>query len=99
MNIQAMMKQAQKLQSDMLNEKQQLDKELFPGKYNFIELEMNGKKEIVKFKIDKEVFNSDEDLEMLEDMITVAVNETIKKINVETDKRMSKYGSGLSGLL
>ena len=34
-----------------------------------------------------------EDLEMLEDMIMVAVNEAMKKIDSETEKKMGKFGN------
>ena len=98
MNIQAMMKQAKQLQQNMLNEKEKIDNELFPGKYSFVEIEMNGKKEITKLSIDKEAIESDDDWEMLQDAIIVAVNSTIKKIDEETEKRMSKYSAGLPGM-
>lgn len=99
MNIQAMMKQAQKLQQDMLKSKEEIDAKIFPGKYSAVEVEVNGKKELVKVTIDKAFKLEEGDLEMLEDIIVLAVNDALKKVDVETESKMGKYGSGLSGLI
>lgn len=97
MNIQAMMKQAQKLQSDMLKEKEKIDSMEFEGKSSLVTVVMNGKKEVKKVDIQMEDFDSS-DKEMLEDMILVAVNDAIKKIDKETENKMGKYTNGLPGL-
>ena len=100
MNIQAMMKQAQKLQQDMMKTKEEINQKIFPGKYSSVEVEVNGKKELLKVTIDRDMeVNGKEDIEILEDMIVVAVNDALKKVDQETEEKMSKYGSGLSGLL
>lgn len=99
MNIQAMMKQAQKLQQDMMKAKAEIDTKIFPGKYSFVEVEVNGKKELLKVTIDKEVSLEKDDLEMLQDIIVLAVNDALKKVDVEVENKMGKYGSGLSGLM
>jgi len=52
MNIQAMMKQAQKMQKDMMNSKEEIDNMTFEGKSSFVTVEMKGTKEITKVKID-----------------------------------------------
>ena len=41
---------------------------------------------------------SKDDIEMLEDMIMLAVNENVKNINKETEQKMGKFG-GVAGLL
>lgn len=100
MNIQAMMKQAQKLQQDMMKTKEEINQKIFPGKYSSVEVEVNGKKELLKVTIDRDMeVNGKEDIEILEDMIVVAVNDALKKVDQETEEKMGKYGSGLSGLL
>jgi DNA-binding YbaB/EbfC family protein len=99
MNIQAMMKQAQKLQQEMMNTKEEIDKKIFPGKYSVVEVEVNGKKELIKVKIDNSFKLDEGDFEMLEDMIVLAVNDALKKVDVEIENKMGKYGSGLSGLM
>jgi DNA-binding YbaB/EbfC family protein len=99
MNIQAMMKQAQKLQQEMINTKEEIDAKIFPGKYSVVEVEVNGKKELQKVKIDRGFKLDGEDFEMLEDMIVLAVNDAMKKVDAEIENKMGKYGSGLSGLM
>lgn len=98
MNIQAMMKQAQKLQQDMMKTKGEIDVKIFPGKYSFASVEVNGKKELLKVNIDKNIDLTKEDIEMLEDILVLAVNDALKKVDVELESKMGKYGSGMSGL-
>ena len=97
MNIQAMMKQAQKLQADMMKEKQAIDDMVFEGKSSLVTITMNGKKEVTKVSFDVEQIEAD-DKEMLEDMIMIAVNDAIKKIDKETEQKMGKYTQGLPGI-
>ncbi len=97
MNIQAMMKQAQKLQKDMMNAKTEIDNKIYEGKSSFVTVQVKGTKEIVKVKIDSENLEKDE-IEMLEDMILVAVNEANKKIDAETEEKLGKYTKGMPGL-
>jgi len=97
MNMQAMLKQAQKLQKDMMKQKDEIDNMEFKGKSSFVTITMKGTKEITKVKIETEKIESDE-IEMLEDMIQVAVNEAIKKVDEETEKKMGKYTKGMPGL-
>lgn len=97
MNIQAMMKQAQKLQKDMMNAKEEIDKTEFTASSSFVKVRANGKREILEVKIDSESLEK-EDIEMLEDMILVAVNDIMKQIEKETEKKLGKYTQGMPGL-
>ncbi len=97
MNIQAMMKQAQKLQKDMMSAKEEIDNQTFEGTSSIVKVKVNGKKELLEVKITDTELTSD-DLEMLEDMIVVAVNDAMKKVDQETDKKMGKYTQGMPGL-
>ncbi len=97
MNIQAMMKQAQKMQKDMMNAKEEIDNSVFEGKSSFVTVEMKGNKKLTKVKIDTNNIESDE-IEMLEDMILVAVNEASKKVDEMTEQKMGKYTQGMPGL-
>ena len=97
MNMQAMMQQAQKLQRDMMKAKNEIDEKKFTSTQGFLTIEMKGNKEVTSVKIDKE--NLDKyDIEMLEDLISLAVNDNVKKIEKETESKMGKFG-GLSGLM
>ncbi len=97
MNIQAMMKQAQKLQNEMLNEKKAIDEKIFEGKSSFVTVKVKGTKEVIEVKIDAENLEKD-DIEMLQDMILVAINEANHQVDLETEQKMGKYTKGMPGL-
>ncbi len=97
MNIQAMMKQAQKLQNDMLKEKKEIDEKTFEGKSSLVTVKVKGTKEVVEVKIDAEKLDKD-DIEMLQDMILVAINDANHQIDNETEQKMGKYTKGMPGL-
>ena len=93
MNIQAMMKQAQKLQKDMMNVKDEIDFTEFTGESSLVKVTVKGTKEVVKVEIDKSNSLDSDDIEMLEDMILVAINEANKKVDEMTEKKMGKFGN------
>ena len=97
MNIQAMMKQAQKLQKEMTETKSKIDEMKFTGKSSIVTVTVNGKKEVTKVKIDSNQFDGD-DIEMLEDMIMIAVNDAMKQVDQEIENKMGKYTQGMPGL-
>ncbi len=96
MNIQAMMKQAQKLQKDMMEAKSQIDETVFEGSSSIVTVQVKGTKELISVNITETV--DLEDKEMLEDMIVVAVNDAMKKIDKATEEKMGKYTQGMPGL-
>ncbi len=97
MNIQAMMKQAQKLQKDMMSEKEKIDNEIFEGKSSLVTVKVKGTKEIVEIKIEQQTIEEDE-IELLQDMLVVALNDAMKKIDKSTEENLGKYTKGLPGL-
>lgn len=97
MNIQAMMKQAQKLQKDMMTAKEEIDKTEFEAKSSFVTVKANGKREILSIKINTDLIEKD-DIEMLEDMVLVAMNDIMKQIEKTTENKMGKYTQGMPGL-
>ena len=97
MNIQAMMKQAQKLQKDMMNEKEKIDKTEYTGSSSFVTVIMMGDKTIKEIKIDSDNLDKDE-IEMLQDMLVVAINQAMKQIDEDTNKKLGKYTQGMPGL-
>jgi hypothetical protein len=97
MNIQAMMKQAQKLQKDMMEEKSKIDEKIFEGKSSIVTVKLKGTKEVIEVKIDSENIEADE-IEMLQDMIVVAINDAMKQIDKETEQKMGKFTQGMPGL-
>ncbi len=97
MNIQAMMKQAQKLQKDMMLAKEEIDNAEFKGVASFVTVTMKGSKEVISVNIDNKDINGD-DIELLEDMIVVAINDAIRQIDAVTEEKMGKYTQGMPGL-
>ena len=97
MNIQAMMKQAQKMQKDMMDAKKQIDETTFEVTKSFVTITAKGTKKIESIKIDVESLDKDE-IEMVQDLIQVAVNEFMDKIDKEVESKMGKYTQGMPGL-
>ena len=93
MNIQAMMKQAQKLQSDMMKAKDEIDKMDFSSTNGLVTVKINGKKEIIDVKIESDSDFSSDDLEMLQDMIVIAVNDAMKQVDKVTEEKMGRFSS------
>lgn len=98
MNMQAMLRQAQSLQKDMMKAQEEINKTTFVGENGLVKVTLNGTKKLEKIEIQKDDDFSKDDLEMLEDMILVAVNEAISKIEKMTEEKMGKYTKGIPGL-
>ena len=97
MNIQAMMKQAQKLQKEMLEEKGKIDAMQFEATSSFVTVKMTGDKKVSEVIINMETLEK-EDIEILQDLIVVATKDCLKQIDAETEKKMGKYTQGMPGL-
>ena len=96
MNIQALMKQAQTLQKDMMKTKEEIDNMTFTGTSSFVSVTVKGNKEVAKVTIDNDDITSD-DKEMIEDMLVVALNDAFKQIDKVTEQKMGKYRSMMPG--
>ena len=97
MNMQAMLKQAQQLQKKMMDDKKAIDEKIFEGKSSLVTVTMTGDKKTKSVKINADDLNLD-DIEMLEDMIMLAFNDVMAKIDKETEDKMGKYTQGMPGL-
>ena len=98
MNMQSMMAQAQRMQRDIQKKKDEINAKLFPGKYEFVEVTLNGKKEMVRCKINKESLDAS-DMELLEDFIVLATKNAIQQIDQEIQAKMGQYAGMLDGLM
>lgn len=98
MNMQALMRQAQNLQKDMLKTKEEIDKQEFTSTSSFVTVKVNGKKEIINIKITPDEDFEVNDMEMLEEMIQVAINDAFKQVDKETEKKMGKYSNMMPGM-
>ena len=92
MNIQALMKQAQSLQKDMMKAKEEIDNTLFTGSNSFVTVKVNGKKKVIDIKIDTDSVDKD-DIEMLQDILMVALNNAFSEVDKVTEQKMSKYAN------
>ena len=94
-NMNAMLKQAQKMQEDMAALQEELDAREYDVKAGggMVEVKINGKREILSVNIKPEIVDPD-DVETLEDIIVAAVNEAIKRVDSTNEAEMSKVTSG-----
>ena len=97
MNMQAMLKQAQKLQKDMMKAQEEVYGMIFEGKSSFVTVKVNGKKDLLEVIIDSDGLDKDE-IEMLQDMIVVAINDAFKKVDKATEDKLGSYTKGMPGL-
>lgn len=91
MNLQQMMKQAQKMQEQMAKEMEALHVDATAGG-GIVKVEMNGNKEVLAVKIDPEAAS---DIEMLQDLIIAAINECGRKVD---ETMQNKLGGALGGM-
>ena len=96
MNMQAMLKQAQKMQRDMQKAQEEINNTEFTGKSELVSVKMMGDRNVKEVKILGEELEKD-DIEVLEDMILIAVNDALKQIDKVTEQKMSVYTKGLPG--
>ena len=98
MNMQNMINQVNKMKKEMMKEKEIIDQKTFISKNSGILVEMKGTKELKKVEI---LFDEikNEDKEMLEDMILVAINDVINQIENEINEKLGKYTQGMSGII
>lgn len=90
-NMQAMMKQAQQMQQRMQEEVARIRVEAGAGGEMVI-VTMDGHKNVLGVKIDPEVAG---DVEMLQDLVLAACNEAVKKVDAETQSKMSGMLGGM----
>ena len=96
-NMQAMIKQAQKMQEEMAEKQAELELREYDvaAGGGVINVKINGKKEILSVNIDPEVIDP-EDKETLEDLIVAAVNEAIKKVEAISAEEMQKITGSMN---
>ncbi|MFP3916921.1 YbaB/EbfC family nucleoid-associated protein [Lysinibacillus telephonicus] len=96
-NMQGMMKKMQKMQKEMMQAQEELNAKEFEGTAGggMVKITMNGQREVLGVSLDPSVVDP-EDVEMLEDLIIVATNEALKKVEETTNATMGKFTQGLN---
>ena len=96
-NMQALMRQAQKMQEDANNLQQELEETTYEAVVGggTVAATVNGKHEVVKMTINPEVIDPD-DAEMLADLVMAAVNEAVRKAAADANERMGAITGGLN---
>ena len=95
-NMQQLMKQAQKMQADMQRKQKELDELELIGASGggMVEVVISGSKNIKAVRIKKEAVDPD-DVEMLEDLITAAINDAEKQADKKRADMMGPMGGGM----
>ena len=97
MNQTAMMKQAQKMQQEMLRMQEEMENKTWSATAGggMVTASVNGKHEVLDLKINPEAVDPD-DVEMLQDMIIAAVNEAMRTADAEAAQNMSRLTGGMN---
>ena len=96
-NMQAMIRQAQKMQEDMAALQEELDAREYEVKAGggVVAVKINGKKEVLSIDIQPEIVDPD-DVETLSDILVAAVNEAIKRVESTNASEMEKVTGSMS---
>jgi len=96
-NMQQLMKQAQKMQAEMMKQQEELANTVYTASTGggMVTIEMNGQYEVVSLKIDPQVVDP-EDVEMLEDLVLAAIQEVISNVQEASNDAMSKVTGGIN---
>ena len=97
MNQAAMMKQAQKMQQEMLRMQQEMESKTYSATTGggMVKASVNGKHELVELTINPEAVDPD-DVEMLQDMVIGSVNEAMRAADTDSANNMSRLTGGLN---
>ena len=97
-NMQGMMKQVQKLQKEMTKAQEALNVTEFIGESTngYVKVTATGDRKIKDITINPAVIDA-EDPEMLQDLVVMAVNDVLTKVEKESEATVGKYTKGLPG--
>jgi len=93
MNMQQLMKQAQKMQEQLHKQMESTVVEATAGG-GMVSVKMNGNKQLLSIQVDSEVFAGG-DKEMLQDLIVAAVNEGIRKVDETMNSQLGNLTGGM----
>ena len=97
MNQAAMVRQAQKMQQDMMRMQEEMENKTYSATAGggMVTATVNGKHEVLNLEIKPEAVDPD-DVEMLQDMVIAAVNEAMRAADTDAANNMSRLTGGLN---
>ena len=97
MNQAALIKQAQKMQMEMLRMQEEMENKTYSASAGggMVKATVNGKHELLGLEINPDAVDP-EDVEMLQDMVVAAVNEAMRAADIDSANNMSKLTGGLN---
>ena len=98
MNMQAMLQQAQRMQKDIQAKQEQINSSEYTGTSEMIDITIYGSKKIKSVNLKVKSLDED-DIEVLEDMIKIAMNDAISKVDKDTESKLGAYSKQLGGLM
>ncbi len=100
-NMQQLMRQAQKMQQQMMTLQEDLDKREYEGTAGggAVSCKVSGKRELLSLHIEPDAVDPEE-VEMLQDMVMAAVNDALKKGEETREREMARIGgaAGMGGM-
>ena len=92
-----MMKKIQTMQRDMVKAQQEIEQSVFTGSAagGMVTVEATGTKQINKITINPSVVDP-EDVEMLEDVILLALNDALRQVDEKTESTMGQFTKGMN---
>ena len=99
MNMQNLMAQAQRMQREITQKKEELEKMEFTGKSEWVEVTFTGARIIKDVNILKEGTIDEDDKEILEDMFQIATKDAFIQINQAMNEKLGQYAGALDGLM
>ena len=97
MNQAAMMKQAQKMQQNMIRMQEEMENKTYSASSGggMVTATVNGKHQVLGMEIKPEAVDPD-DVEMLQDMVIAAVNEAMRVADEDAQQNMSRITGGFN---
>ncbi len=97
MNQAAMMKQAQKMQQDMIRMQEEMENKTYSASAGggMVTATVNGKHQVVSIEMKPEAVDPD-DVEMLQDMVIAAVNEAMRTADADAQQNMARLTGGFN---
>ncbi|MGX7195661.1 YbaB/EbfC family nucleoid-associated protein [Enterococcus olivae] len=97
-NMQGMMKQVQKMQKEMSKAQETLNATEFTGESTngYVKVTATGDRKVKDIVIDPAIIDA-EDPEMLQDLVLMAVNDVLGRVEKESEATLGKYTKGIPG--